>query len=1558
MTNLAAGIGDPYFYEWSVGLMHALDMLDTHNGIESITLQASNLQGLDDVVINYITGKKRCIQVKHTRTTNNITFSDLVGSGGLLKDIANEWADITSKNIDCIAQLFTNRSSGDNDYKMNLPSGTSYIRPAIVNFWPHIHTQLHSIARLGDIQVPPEWEKAWTEWVEQFNEIKTEDLKLQFLKSLELLFDQPDLANLESIILHKIQVSFGISEPKARTIFHSLDHQLRIWATTRRGNNENITAEMIYTAISIPTQEMMGNHELPPPSPFFSSRQTFAQDLGNKLLKRETPIIFLQGYPGSGKTSLLSYLINRTDPIVDLRFFAFKPISPESTSLSKDSGYTVTPEALWGDLLIQLRNIFNGSLAKYNIPIRNDFITADGLREHVLRLSQGLAEQRGRPTVIAIDGIDHAARAGLSDGLSFLQTLVSPEYVPPGVVFLIAGQNATAYPGYPLWLRTTREDVCSMIIPSIEQDDIRTLLLSMSTVIPHDQYDSVIRLILETCEGNTLSAVFAIHEANYCKDVIELRSRLETRRLKDGITEYYNEIWNASVAPFLPRYPFISYKLAGVFSLSSERISNITLNGIFEELGISSYEWQQILRGLKPLVIDEQGSYRVTHNDVRVHLTMYYNGNPEEVADVANQMAKYYLNNRESVIPRHMDLLKLLNLANRKHEFAYIFTSEYVMEALSIQRPLYEIIDQCRHAVRAAVETKDWDCLQELSCTLITVKQLKASISWLGEEGDIYGQLNRIPVVLITEGRVVRKDAWTVGLLTNVVNDILELIEIEQVDRAEALFHRWIKDIDPIRLSTMLPKEEVFESIHSWKTPEQDSPKEFSSDFISITKKIGRIAQYLEVIWEKRDLASKNDNVIKCEFADGYLKEAILLNNIRAWHQSLYEVDIVYYRTLEDCMFILANEERWVELGLSLKRTANEREKFTKSFQIRAAVWSLRFENRKLFNTWLEPLLKERGSYEFLEIEEYPYEDKLSNYLYYAFFLGWTGNGQEIELIVSSGAESYYRKGGDKRAKDYFCSLLYAVSWLGRWFQNSKTKTMVEVQKIYTLDDFSYVCEIVLKPSYASVFLNSSVYEMRRLILNTIIIETNEIKGEYQNKLYSLIKEHILKSFPIDLTLELCWDFIWKRGDAELLKTWFIKCVGEDGIVWSEEIAIRNETVDRFANVLKEIGWVELAEQIIEKKRWALIGYTGHKEYALETPVMWFGSLMRYEPACWKDEGFRLLALSKEATRVGDNRLSIFINATVSTAAANCGPGEFAKFLSAINSTTNELWISQDNKIIFDGLIGTLETSVFSEDELIAMWSFAVSTLNRFDGFDQCYLADIKDVIEIAADRLRITEISDKLKAISTASYNSVFSESRYRIPARWFKPSFLLNDEEKEVLTIVESLGIPEAFDIFGKELTLQQIKPWRVMSILLRRLSTKRPAGFQDYINQCIQMVQIRDYSYGWSYDGIDIVYKELIPFMTSDQQWDVLMDIIKRNNIDESSESWLSAISENMNLLCLFRDQRSELGKGTRHLIETHELWIEAHGMLPAIDRPILSDEIEQSVFVGSWLEIFKK
>src|SRR5438128_2597654 len=116
MPNYSAGSGEPYWYEWTVGLLKIVEILNPDSDIESVTLQAHGPKGWDDVVV-YRKGQRRdWYQVKHSSAGRNFSFGTLVGKDGgesLLQSLfsASKELKVDPACDRCI--LFTNREAGE-----------------------------------------------------------------------------------------------------------------------------------------------------------------------------------------------------------------------------------------------------------------------------------------------------------------------------------------------------------------------------------------------------------------------------------------------------------------------------------------------------------------------------------------------------------------------------------------------------------------------------------------------------------------------------------------------------------------------------------------------------------------------------------------------------------------------------------------------------------------------------------------------------------------------------------------------------------------------------------------------------------------------------------------------------------------------------------------------------------------------------------------------------------------------------------------------------------------------------------------------------------------------------------------------------------------------------------------------------------------------------------------------------------------------------------------------------------------------------------------------------
>ena len=200
-ANTKPGMGDPYWYEWSVGLQYIIDMLSLDSGIAYVELQADVALGLDDVVVTYENGETLFVQVKHTRDNDTLTFGDLVTcknkrGQSLLRELAFGWKKEKDNYKQSRVLLFTNRSAGNTIG--HTKGDASFQRPELVSFLPELKKQIDTATCLEDIKFP-DFEEAWAEWVGQLECIENAEDKLQFLKCLSIETDTDALPQLDTI---------------------------------------------------------------------------------------------------------------------------------------------------------------------------------------------------------------------------------------------------------------------------------------------------------------------------------------------------------------------------------------------------------------------------------------------------------------------------------------------------------------------------------------------------------------------------------------------------------------------------------------------------------------------------------------------------------------------------------------------------------------------------------------------------------------------------------------------------------------------------------------------------------------------------------------------------------------------------------------------------------------------------------------------------------------------------------------------------------------------------------------------------------------------------------------------------------------------------------------------------------------------------------------------------------------------------------------------------------------------------------------------------------------
>ena len=364
--NTKPGMGDPYWYEWSVGLKYIVKMLNPESEIEYVELQANVSLGLDDVVVTYKDGRKHFIQVKYTSIDDSLTFGDLVSKGNssgrsLLQQLAIGWNEEKNKCTLSDVLLFTNRTVGKRVSETR--TEPTFKRPALATFLPKLKEQLNSAILFEEISFP-DYKEAWEEWKQQLDCITDDSDKLTFLKCLQIDTDNSGLSQIYEDLRRDIKALFQTDDAIAEEILKSLDHALRDWSTSGR-NVSRIDKEEVYNRLSIKQEFFSYNQNLIPNDPFFPSREKLVESLENELRSNQHKVVFVSGIPGIGKTNIISKLNVKRESLIDIRYYAYEPIDPAKEYFTSDVSNRVDKNNFWNELFNQLRKLLKGQLYKY-----------------------------------------------------------------------------------------------------------------------------------------------------------------------------------------------------------------------------------------------------------------------------------------------------------------------------------------------------------------------------------------------------------------------------------------------------------------------------------------------------------------------------------------------------------------------------------------------------------------------------------------------------------------------------------------------------------------------------------------------------------------------------------------------------------------------------------------------------------------------------------------------------------------------------------------------------------------------------------------------------------------------------------------------------------------------------------------------------------------------------------------------------------------------------------------------------------------------------------------
>ena len=1227
------GIGDPYWYEWFVGLENVIKMLNPDSGVSCVIFQHNEFDTVDDIVVEYDNGESQlCYQVKHnidTAADNSLTFGKMIeskeGNKCLFEALFQGWKNAQANNSSTIKPiLFTNRKVLDHRAGRRF-NGKPYSAYSVDKFISKLQVIIEEMPDDSDIIISDKDLKCqWNELCSTLQMVNSKEL-MSFIKDFKIDANQRSLEAMRQSLIDSLAEVFSCNDGVAMELFGKLLIGLSTWTTTRR-KSERVLLEDVYSVLGFEEDADDSQHRLAHPHPFFESRQSFCQEIVHRIDSTSHKVVFISGDPGSGKTSTISYLQSKYD-LFYLRYHTFKPISPEQRFYNTDPGMC-TAENLWGTLLIQIRKKLSGKLAECNVPVCNKLIHTEELRGHVMRLLGVIAqenEKNSQKLLICIDGIDHAARANTP--LTFLNSLPLPEEIPDGVCFVLAGQPEAVYHDqYPLWLSTSTE-IERIHMPKLAVADIKQLVLEHVSQFSNEA-EGLANLIFRKTEGNNLSVVFAVEEIRNLHVLEDVVAKLQQSSITNDIQQYYKHIWDHmknELSSIMPAKVFPESIVACPLLLMNGRIDT----GILAKslgYGMSQNDWSMVLDRLFPLVVrtDEVDVYTLFHNDFRVFLMGVIQPYQARYKDIALNLAEYLLQNDEGMLSYTMGIT-LLQCAGREDYIPRYFTSEFVVNALAEGVSKARLDEFAHLSYKAACNNRDYLGYRNTYLAIKTLYQHNVYYEYNIKEYTS-NDCPEISSIDLSEIRVLPIEYNNLEEYHKVLNLCCKLYSSNNEEyrkRALRLYHQWFCDRSPVSFVPLckdsvsdeepwdIGTTEVGFLLQRWGTV----AAKLNLPVPEVKGKVFGIESYAIITFGERYfiecLDNQNFDLAAVAITAGYVNQRIFAEKLEE----------IYYSgaagTFTGVLSIVSQNKKnvpWNLMAIALKVVCDPSHK------------------------------PDRSVIEAVPLPEHIYEEASLIIVLKAFLMGVIEKNTEDETLIANVEELCAKIEGSKVEKEQAIFLARTSSLMGKYYWEA-----------------SYPSEKFV--GYSQWFLTAKLrrsYDYSRANKFLLYTLLNSRIATALGKDKSFIDALRVKLFDIEL-LGMFYkthflEYLVKQNQYDIVEDYIHTLYG----VNCSRMATEENKADMH-NRFKPYGTIvdpELMEQFSKKLKWDVVGYSGHKEYALYGPLECFDIVVKANPEKWKHVAERLYKQSKIAD-LSDNRAAYKISRSIVRTAASCGISDY-----------------------------------------------------------------------------------------------------------------------------------------------------------------------------------------------------------------------------------------------------------------------------------------------------------
>lgn len=369
------------------------------------------------------------------------------------------------------------------------------------------------------------------------------------------------------------------------------------------------------------------------------------------------------------------------------------------------------------------------------------------------------------------------------------------------------------------------------------------------------------------------------------------------------------------------------------------------------------------------------------------------------------------------------------------------------------------------------------------------------------------------------------------------------------------------------------------------------------------------------------------------------------------------------------------------------------------------------------------------------------------------------------------------------------------------------------------------------------------------------------------NGLTNLIKDALFQYANIGQYCKTIFlDYLSRKEHVEIIKEYFLKLYGEDG----SNLFLYDQYTDLFYHYYDYAKEVipELCDEIEKKIKWNVVGYTGHKEYALDGPQIVLEELLKNNPELWEKDGVNLYNLSSIADISSGNRVSGRIKDTISEAAIRSGIKGYWQ------------WHHYDSEITYS--LNTLYSQIFymitqatNASQLLDIWLYSCGIQSWYRQDDRIGIKSIYYECMKRAEEIEYTLFERDCREY-TPSYLKIclhkeaepkYIDSSNDLNERWKK-------ECEEAIMEINELPTEDLIEhIIYQE---DGNHSWKKINRAMERLGEHGLLSTEN-ANSILEATVKKISQYEWENYGCSEVLEQLMKFLGESASWTLATSIV---------------------------------------------------------------------------------